>query len=312
MKKRSAYKSSLAIGLACLVLLGGCASTSNDVSPDMIAHDKFVARAEQSAAAGNMPEAIMNYMNAQDIFASAEIWHRIGLLQLELDNEFPAMSAFQEAIAEDRNYAPSLEAVGLLYLQWKQSKHAEIALTKAIDNDPKLWRSHNGLGIVADLDGDTAAAQEHYAKALSLKPGSADILNNIGYSHFLSGDNERAEQVLDSAVTKNREHRIAWDNMARVLARQKRYGDAYNILLTQYGKAIAYHDVGYIALLNGDYVFADDYLSKAIHASPSYFETAFNNREAARNRMIGNYEGKIATRSETKFPFCIGLGGESC
>jgi Flp pilus assembly protein TadD len=300
------------VGLVCIALLGGCASTGDTAGPDMVAYDRLIAKAEQSAASGNRPEAIMNYMNAQEILPKAEVWHRIGLLQLEQGNEFPAMSAFQTAIAEDRDYAPSLEAIGLLYLQWKQSKHAEIVLTKAVKNDASLWRSHNGLGIIADLNGDSQSAQKQYAKALGLKPGSADILNNIGYSHFLSGDNQRAEQVLDSAVKKNREHRIAWDNMARVLARQKRYGDAYNILVGQYGKAIAYHDVGYIALLNGDYIFADDYLSKAIHASPQYFEEAFNNREAARNRMIGNYEGKIVTRSETNYPFCIGLGGESC
>ena len=302
----------VAASLVFAALLTGCATGGTVESPDMVAYNKLVHEAELSAAKGDIPAAIMNYMNAQEIVPKAENWHRIGMLQLEQGNQFPAMSAFQSALTVDRNYAPSLEAAGLLYLSWKQHKHAEVVLERAVEIDDERWRSHNGLGIVADLNGEPKLAQEHYERALQLQPDSADVLNNIGYSHFLSGNNDSAQAALDTALSQNREHRIAWDNMARVKARQKQYAEAYNILVSRYHKSIAYHDVGYIALLNGDYVFADDYLSKAIHASPSYFEEAFNNREAARNRMIGSNEGRIVTREETSYPFCIGLGAESC
>ena len=304
--------STLATVLIITSLLGGCATTGSDQGPDIVAYDELVTQAEESVAEGNLPEAIMNYMGAQDILPNAGNWHRIGLLQLEQGNEFPAMSAFQNAISVDDSHAPSLQAAGLLHLHWKQSKYAESVLTRAVQEDDGMWRSHNALGIVADLDGDPDLAQEHYAKALALKPDSSDILNNIGYSHFLSGKNEQAQHAFGSAIKNNREHRLAWENLARVLARQKRYDDAYNILISQHEKAIAYHDVGYIALINGDYVFADDYLSKAIQASPTYFKEAFQNRETARNRMIGNNEGNFVSRSETRYPFCIGLRSDSC
>jgi Flp pilus assembly protein TadD len=278
----------------------------------MVAYNAVVEQAQESISQGNVPEAIMHYMNAQTIMPTAGIWHEIGLLQLSQGNEFPAMSAFQSAIVEDPNHAPSLEYAGLLYLDWKQSRRAGIALSRAVEADPSLWRSHNGLGIVADMAGDFPAAQKHYASALELEPSSPDILNNIGYSHFLSGNNDRAQQALDDAIKQNREHKIAWNNLALVFARQGRYGDAYNILASNHNKAIAYHDVGYIALLNADYVFADEYLSKAINASPTYFEEAFHNRAAARNRMIGNREGSFVTRRETEYPYCIALGAKSC
>jgi Flp pilus assembly protein TadD len=312
MKRNTKQIVKLAASIAIAVTLTGCATGGTDENLDMVAYNKLVTQAESSAAKGDIPAAIMNYINAQEIMPTAENWHRIGMLQLEQGNQFPAMSAFQSAITVDRNYAPSLEAAGLLYLHWKQHKHAQVVLERAIELDDKRWRSHNGLGIVADLNGDPQLAQKHYQKALQLQPDSPDVLNNIGYSHFLSGDNDGAQAALDTAISRNREHRIAWDNLARVKARQKQYAEAFNILVGRYDKAIAYHDVGYIALLNGDYVFADDYLSKAIHASPSYFEEAYSNREAARNRMIGSNEGRFVTRQDTHYPFCIGLGEESC
>ena len=312
MKQQMTQIVKLATSLAFAAVLTGCAASGAGQNPDMLAYNQLVAEAESSAVQGDYPAAIMNYMNAQEIMPTAENWHRIGMLQLEQGNQFPAMSAFQSAIRVDRNYAPALEAAGLLYLTWTQHKHAEVVLNRAVEANDQRWRSYNGLGIVADLNGEPELAQQHYKKALELQPDSADVLNNIGYSHFLAGDNDSAQAALDSAISRNREHRIAWDNLARVKARQKRYAEAYNILVSHYDKAIAYHDVGYIALLNGDYVFADDYLSKAIQWSPRYFEEAFSNREAARNRMIGSNEGRIVTREETNYPFCIGLGEDSC
>jgi len=63
---------------------------------------------------------------------------------------------------------------------------------------------------------------------------------------------------------------------------------------------------------NGEYARAEDLFTKALHASPRYFEEADKNRELARNRLLGNQEGSFLVREDAINPYCIGLGEEGC
>jgi Flp pilus assembly protein TadD len=302
----------LALCAFLAVLSVGCATAQNEPELDLAAAQELTGQAVVQERRGNYSGALANYIAAVKLTPSAELWHEIGRMHLGMRDEMQAMSAFGNAVKLNSEHAPSLEAVGLLNLKWKQTVLSREFLERAIAADTESWKALNGLAILDSLDGRHRDAQVRYQAALEIRPDAADVLNNLGYSQFLAGMSEVAAEHLVDAVKHKRDHKVAWSNLAMVMARQGRYTDAFNILERNYSVAVAYHDVGYMALINGEYARAEDLLSKALQASPRYFEEADKNREIARNRLLGNEEGSFVVRKDAGNPYCIGLGEEGC
>ena len=59
-----------------------------------------------------------------------------------------------------------MERLGLIYLQEEFNEQATKLLTKAVHIEPGRWRSHNGLGVLADRRGEHTVALVHYGEAL--------------------------------------------------------------------------------------------------------------------------------------------------
>ncbi|NKB99039.1 MAG: tetratricopeptide repeat protein [Pseudomonadales bacterium] len=294
------------------IALAGCASSQTDQHIHLDVFENLVLEGQWHEQHGRTLDAIGSYMAALNSMEKAEIWQRVSALHIEMGEEFPAMAAFDRAIRTNPSFAPAYEDMGLLFLHWKQKDQALTSLEKALELDANLWRAHNAKGIILDLTGDHASAEKHFQTALQLNPGSADLLNNFGYSKFLTGQDEQAQALLLKAIEASASHEIAAANLAKVMARQGDYANAFNLLERNQTTATAYHDVGYIALLNSDWVRAEDYFSKAMHASPQYFDEAFRNRTAARNRLIGNGEGSFVARQGVAYPYCLGSGVTAC
>ena len=294
------------------VMGAGCASSQNQPELDAAVAAEMAGKAAMQERHGDLSSALANYMGAVNLTPNADLWHQIGRMHLGMGDEMQAMTAFGNAVSLDAQHAPSLEAVGLIDLKWKQATLAREFLERAVAADDQSWKAHNGLAILDSLDGRHGDAQRHYHAALEIRPDAADVLNNLGYSQFLAGQPELAAEHLVDAVKFKSDHKVAWSNLAMVMARQGRYADAFNILEKNYSAAVAYHDVGYMALINGEYARAEDLLTKALHASPRYFEEADKNREMARNRLLGNEEGSFIVRKDANNPYCIGLGEEGC
>ena len=51
---------------------------------------------------------------------------------------------------------------------------------------------------------------------------------------------------------------------------------------------IAYNDVGYIAMRQGDYAVAERYFEKAIRVSPRYFEEARRNLDKVQEHLLAD------------------------
>lgn len=290
----------------------GCATAQDQPQLDVAAAQEMTAKAVMQERRGDYSSALASYMSAVQLTPSADLWHQVGRMHLGMSDEMQALTAFGNAVTLDAEHAPSLEAVGLIHLKWKQTTLAREFLERAVAADERSWKAQNGLAIIYSLDGRHDDAEVHYHAALEIRPDAADVLNNLGYSQFLAGMTQAAAEHLVDAVKYRRDHKVAWSNLAMVMARQGRYTDAFNILEKNYSAAVAYHDVGYMALINGEYARAEDLFTKALHASPRYFEEADKNREMARNRLLGNQEGSFLVREDATNPYCIGLGEEGC
>jgi len=299
-----------------IVLFGtGCASTNQGVDVDQLVQgsvEQLIEQGLQNERQGNYPKALLLYYNAAKIEPNADLWKRIARIQFKLGDDYQALSALGNVTIIKPDDAQSLEALGLMYLKLKHKNQAEEALIRAVELDVSRWKAYNGLGIIADLDREHALAVYRYQTALKIQPESTALLNNLGYSRFLANTPEQAADDLIEALRKDRSNKTAWNNLGMVFARQGRYMDAFEILEHNYPEAIAYHDVGYVALINGDWATAEAYLTKALTASPRYFEEAYINREAARNRLAGSTQGSIVVRKGAANPYTICFEEFSC
>jgi tetratricopeptide (TPR) repeat protein len=132
-----------------------------------------------------------------------------------------------------------------------QLEDARVAYNKALKLAPESADVHHRLAIVADKQGDYAAADEHYQAALRVRPQDANLLSDMGYSYSLRGKKEKAEQTLKKALEIEPSHKFAMANLGRLYVQQNRYNDA--LAMCRAGtnsEADAQQCMAYIARMN--------------------------------------------------------------
>ncbi|MDH3588477.1 MAG: tetratricopeptide repeat protein, partial [Gammaproteobacteria bacterium] len=289
--------------LLIIAAISGCATTptvnSNDYSdlyagrsqvafatqlPAMSAKEALV-RGDQAYRKGDLDQALYHYLTAVHKDDVSPIpFHRIGIVHQQRGNLELAARAFSYALKRDRNHADTLEQLGLVLLHGRKPEAARVYLERALIADDKRVRSHNGMGVIADLAGDHAVAAEHYRQAIELKPGDTRVLNNLGYSLYLSGDWAGAEKYLKEVLRIEPDHELAIRNLALLEVRRQNPDTALALLERVMSKATANNDVGYLCMLDGQHELAAKYFSTAIRLSPSYYELAQDNLE--RNQKL--------------------------
>ena len=255
-------------------------------------------RADRALLEGDMDLALYMYVRAYDLDKdNVHALARIGSIHESRGNDRLATMAFTEVVQLDPDHVGALQSLGLIYLRDKRHDEAQSLLERAISQDPLLWRAQNGIGILADLNGEHAKAVVAYNAALAANPGDASLLNNRGYSLYLDNQYEAASKDFLKAAAQGAER--AWLNLGLVRARQKRYPEAVQMMSRNVAAEVAYNDVGYIAMRQGDFAVAERYFHKAIGMSPRYFEAAQRNLTELEDRTfseesavsVGNNEG---------------------
>jgi Flp pilus assembly protein TadD len=267
------------IFIALIVWVTGCASTSDrptESAADIERSERLVASGDHAARQGDLRAALVLYRDALDVVPSAALWHRIAAAQQELGNLDAAAHAFDEVIALDDTHATAHEALGLLQLKRQDTATARRLLTRALELHPARWRAHNGLGILADTEGNHLDAIAHYQAALDLQPHSPMLLNNIGYSHYLVGDLDQAEGYFLLALAYG-SYPAAQLNLGLLHARKAQYDEAVRMLAQVLDLPTAYNDAAFVAMNNGDYGRAERMLREAIRQSPVHYPTAQKN-----------------------------------
>jgi tetratricopeptide (TPR) repeat protein len=90
---------------------------------------------------------------------------------------------------------------------------------KARGQDPKANAvATRRLAVLYDLAGDFDKASAEYATLIQANPKDAQLLNDLGYSHYSRGDWARAEQYLTQATALDPSLKRGWINLGLVLA----------------------------------------------------------------------------------------------
>jgi Flp pilus assembly protein TadD len=138
---------------------------------------------------------------------------------------------------------------------------------------------------------DYAAAIVRYLAAIELQPDSAMLLNNLGYSFYLSGDFDKSAVEFVAAISRDSGYAPARRNLGLLYARKGAYSDAVELLASVMTEAAAYNDVGYMAMLKQDYPSAERLLTEAVERSPTYYEIAATNLAAVKQHQREGAQG---------------------
>jgi Flp pilus assembly protein TadD len=239
-----------------------------------------VMRGDSALANGDRKRALFEYIDALGKGgADADLLYKVGRIHLDMGNEGQAELAFRLALSANADDVASLQELALMQVQRREFDGARSNLRRVIGEAPRAVKAHNALGVIADMDAEHAQAQQHYAEALRWAPGSPVYLNNLGYSHYLSGDLGLAERYFTQALDRQPSYERAWRNLALVYAKSGRYAEALNAFRKTGKDYEAYNDLGYVVMLKGDYDRASQFLEEAIRLSPTYYELADRNRQ---------------------------------
>jgi len=249
-----------------------------DEATSVTSADDARRQAAEAYAAGDLETALVMFVEAASLDPQdSHSLYAIGAIHENRGNQELAMRAYRRAVEVNPKHALAQQQLGAAQLRERDLDAAQASLNAALAADPKLWRAHDLLGVIADMREQHDEAVAHYSSAIALQPSEPSIVNNRGYSHYLSGDYEAAEADFRLALRIDQSYGRAWQNLGLVRARQQRYDEARGMMERVVARHVAANDVGYIAMLNGDYSEARALFTDAISLSPRYYPTAVDN-----------------------------------
>ena len=199
-----------------------------------------------------------------------------------------ATTAFERIEAPAVLRAQALTTAGAVLLVRGESGAAESRLRDAVELDPASWRAWNALGQALDQRRAWPEAASAYRKALDIAPDEPAVLNNFGVSRLGAGDHSGAAELFFRARRAAPDLAMVDTNLRLALALQGEYDAALaGSGIEQAPETL--NNVGYGALLRGDYPTARALFLQAIDASPSFYEPAWRNL-----RYLDTLESRVA------------------
>jgi Flp pilus assembly protein TadD len=187
-----------------------------------------------------------------------------------------ALGLFQTLTDDPRAAARAHQGLGIAAFQLGKIERAHEALSRAVELDPSLGRAWNALGATADLRRDWPLAEKAYGEALRIDPASRLALSNRGYSRVLQGRYEEAVTDLTAAIRSQPSDARMRNNLRVALALSGRYDEAFaGINRRDLHREL--NNIGFVALLRGDYVSAEAYLNRALETSDVFYRKAWQN-----------------------------------
>lgn len=109
----------------------------------------------------------------------------------------------QGASGQAPQFAEAWQDLGVALLSAGKTAEAADPLEKARALDDRLWRAHNGLGIVAFVAGEHGKAEGHFKRAVELKPDAAEPRYNRAWNFFRGEKLREAREELRTVVRQH-------------------------------------------------------------------------------------------------------------
>lgn len=287
---------SLVAAAACALLLSACAATTREASqqtaPEPVSPE-IVAAAEQAIDQGRHGDAklllervlLAEPNNLRARVAMAETQLAFGQLDA-------AAEAFEPLTKVPEVAARARQGRGIALLLKGQEQPALFLLEQAVEEEPDLWRAWNAIATLHDRSGSWQAASLAYDRAIEVRPDSAMLYNNRGFSHLLQRDHEAAIADFDAALQLDPKLEAARENLRLAFAWTGHYDQAL-VGVAQKDIGRAFNNIGFVALLRGDLPAAESYLLRSMEIDPKFNKVANKNLEYLRNLKAINAEKPV-------------------
>lgn len=271
--------------IAALLVVTGCAASTPQVNEEALraaaqSQEATLAAAEADIAARRFQLASQRLLRLDATTAETpRAQYAMAEILLGLDRPKDSLARYQAVQDDPAHQSLAWQGIGLSMLAIGDAQLAVVELERAVAADPTLWRAWTGLGRAHDEQKQWADAKVAYDGALAANPGSAVIRNNIGMSLLLQHRYPEAAAAFESAIAKDPTMETARSNLRIALAWQDRYEEALAGLRSA-ERADALNNIGYVAMLRGQYQQAQRFFTQAMEASPTYHPGAAKNLDA--------------------------------
>ena len=200
----------------------------------------------------------------------------IGDLALARGQYADALASFKEVEARSETRARAMQGEGIALSLMGRRDDAVAMLQKAVTEDPSAWRAWDALASEYDNRRDWPRAEEAYDHAISDSDGAAVVLNNRGFSRLLQGRLDDSVADLVQALQKKPDLAAARTNLRLAMAMKGEYDRAL-AGGTGHDDAVLLNNVGFAAMMRGDYPKAEELFTKAIAAKGEFYDRASAN-----------------------------------
>jgi len=256
--------------------------------PEMTAQEHEIL-ADSLLSQGKFAMAYIHYEKAQKLDPSIEnIYYKKGLTLLMADKNQEAIEQFKIMLSRQPDHPLSLEGMGQAYFQLKDYKNARKYFLEALKNDSSLWRAHNYLGNIYDIQQQYESAIGHYSKAILINPEDGRLYNNLGIAYMLSGQQEPAIGSFLKSIERGYQTPKVFNNLGVALAKAGRYQQAFESFKKGGNLATAYNNIGCMYMAEEKYQDAIECFQKAIELNPGYYAKAGENLKRAQLNSKNN------------------------
>ena len=226
-RKTASSGAAIVAVMATSLLLGGCAASS-----DLLPGTATLASADTQAADTLDPEA--------ELRKATEYWGQqhaknpgdktTGLnyarnLKAGGDKR-QALVVLQNVFSMNKSDPEVAGELGRLALEFDQLSLASRALEVADVPDKPDWRVVSARGTVLAKQGQHKAAIAYFERALAISPNQPSVLNNLAMANAMSGNAQKAEQILRDLAQLNGAPTKVNQNLALVLGLQGKYDES--------------------------------------------------------------------------------------
>lgn len=280
-----------------LLALGACESdlvaeappSTAPITDRPIRVSNELARGQQALSAGDLQAAQAAFTAAlrgspndpEPAIGLAETYLALG--DIETAKRLLDLVAATESGAEN---ARLLQGRGFVALRQGDTELAVRLLEQSVDRDPGQWRAWAGLGRAYGRLGRSRQARAAFARAEDAAPIRALVINDIGMLHLEENDPAAALEAFQRALAVDPDNAMANANARIARAMLGDYEAAVSGARPEELPDVL-NNVGYIAIVNGDFEVADRLLRRAVEISPVYHEPASANLELLAQAMKG-------------------------
>lgn len=238
----------IAVVLAATLFLGACAGSS-----DLLSGTSTIASADAEQAVDTLDPQLelrkateyWGQQHAKNPTDKTTALNYAKNLKANGDKR-EALVVLQNAFALHKSDPEIAGELGRLALEFDQLSLAGKALEVADVPEKPDWRVVSARGTVLAKQGQHKAAIAYFERALAISPNRPSVLNNLAMANAMSGNPQKAEQVLRDLAQLNGAPAKVNQNLALVLGLQGKYDESKAV-----GAAVAPTDV---AAANTEYL----------------------------------------------------------